>query len=104
MLPSLLLGFVLLASPALAWSAVGASGLAPPTSQATGLIPLPPPPSDLLTGHEIVATIAQAHLTPRTLQAVKEILPQETNGHLASIASWAVCHLVSTAPVVLTVG
>lgn len=36
-----------------------------------------------------MATIAQAHLTPATLSAVAALLPPASNGHLASIASWA---------------
>ena len=35
------------------------------------------------------ATIAQAHLTPSTLAAIKPILPAYAEGHLGPIAAWA---------------
>ncbi|CED83621.1 S1/P1 nuclease [Phaffia rhodozyma] len=40
-------------------------------------------------GHEITATIAQAHLTPQALSAIAQILPDYSDGHLAPIAAWA---------------
>lgn len=46
-------------------------------------------PSLFTAGHEIVATLAQVHLTPKTEEAVRGILPAATGGHLASIAAWA---------------
>jgi hypothetical protein len=40
-------------------------------------------------GHEIVATIAQIHLTPTTASAIASILPPSTDGQLAPVAAWA---------------
>ena len=40
-------------------------------------------------GHEIVATIAQIHLHPSTIEQICEILPEYADCHLAPIASWA---------------
>jgi hypothetical protein len=40
-------------------------------------------------GHEIVATIAQVHLTPNAREALCFILPDYAKCHLAPIASWA---------------
>lgn len=37
---------------------------------------------------QVVATIAQIHLFPSTVEALKLLLPS-SNGHLAPIAAWA---------------
>lgn len=40
-------------------------------------------------GHQIVATIAQIHLTPAARARVAHILPIWTKGDLAPVAAWA---------------
>ena len=40
-------------------------------------------------GHEIVATIAQIHLHPTTVEKLCSILPKYAECHLAPIATWA---------------
>jgi len=37
----------------------------------------------------MTATLAQVHLTPRTAGRVAALLPAETHGQLAAVASWA---------------
>ena len=43
----------------------------------------------LITGHEIVATIAQIHLHPNVRQKLCDILPAQAKCHLAPVAAWA---------------
>ena len=40
-------------------------------------------------GHQVVALIAEKHLTPKAKQEVESLLAQESGSTLASIASWA---------------
>ncbi|KAI5117757.1 hypothetical protein M0805_000601 [Coniferiporia weirii] len=40
-------------------------------------------------GHEIVATIAQIHLHPSTIEQLCDILPSYADCHLAPVAAWA---------------
>ncbi|THH07556.1 hypothetical protein EW145_g3298 [Phellinidium pouzarii] len=40
-------------------------------------------------GHEIVATIAQIHLHPSTVEQLCDILPSYADCHLAPVAAWA---------------
>ncbi|KAH8116171.1 phospholipase C/P1 nuclease [Phellopilus nigrolimitatus] len=40
-------------------------------------------------GHEIVATIAQIHLHPSTVEQLCDVLPQYADCHLAPVAAWA---------------
>ncbi|KAG8707185.1 hypothetical protein FRC09_001975 [Ceratobasidium sp. 395] len=40
-------------------------------------------------GHKTVATIAQIHLLPSARRAIRDILPDEYNGSLANVATWA---------------
>ncbi|KLO14003.1 phospholipase C/P1 nuclease [Schizopora paradoxa] len=42
-----------------------------------------------VAGHEIVATIAQIHLHPSTVEQLCAILPPYANCHLAPVAAWA---------------
>lgn len=42
-----------------------------------------------VAGHQIVATIAQAHLYDSTRAKVAAILPEWTNGQMAPVAAWA---------------